>query len=143
MKTAVIVNATRALAQAKVTKMASADKAKAIRAFKALKDESGDFDELLKEAQERLKPDGFDELNRKKQEGKLSENEQAEYNAMLAKYQEEVNLTLDEESRKDRELEFERLSAEAFDALVDSNDFTLIQIAAIEEALCGGEGKEE
>lgn len=136
MITMTAVSACRALAQAKVTKMTSADKAKAIRAFKALKDAANDFDELLKEAQERLCPDGFDDLNRKAQEGKLTESEQAEYKAMLAKYQEEVNLTLDEESRKERELTFERLSAEAFDALVDSNDFTLIQIAAIEEALC-------
>jgi len=137
MKTKVVVNACRALAQARVTKMTSADKAKAIRAFKALKGAASDFDDLLKEAQERLKPEGFDDLNRKAQEGKLSNSERAEYNAMLEMYQEEVNLTLDDESRKEREVEFERLSAEAFNALVDSNDFTLAQIAAVEEALCG------
>lgn len=133
MRTPVIVNACNILASAKLGKMTAPDKAKVVKAFRALKDAAKPFNDLLESAREKLKPEGWDEL--RERADKLTAAEQAEMEAMFHKYTRAVDLTVREEQEREHDVEFERLSAEAFEALSGANDWTVAQVELLESVL--------
>lgn len=138
MKLEIIVAAANILNSAKINKLSASDRVKMVKIYQALKKESEDFNSLLDEAQKRLKPDGFDGLNNKSQQGTISEAEKKEYDKKLYEYQQLVNQVVQDEVTKDIEITFDKLNEDGFYTLIESNgDLTLSQINLLQQVIVG------
>lgn len=142
MKTIDIVKAYRIINDAKLTKMEDADKFKVIKATRQLKPVAASFDEFVKEAQERLKPDGWDDMQKKARKWQedgdkstLAVEERREINRYFTDYNAKVEECVKEEAEKEHELTYERLSEEAFGKFVASNDYDVRTIIELENIL--------
>ena len=137
MKLGDMVFAFRLLNGAKLSKMDDADKFKVIKATRAFRTTAKEFDDFLKDAQEKLKPENFEEMQESAKNMKdLSEEDKARLNAFFSDYQKKIELCIEEETKKEVETVFEKLSEDAFAKLVSSNDFTVNDIMVLQDALC-------
>lgn len=125
----------RILNNAKFGKMKDGDKFNAVKIMKELKPVATSYDDFLKDAAEKLKPEGSEEIQGKIQSGeKLSSDEQKEWD----KYNQNVAKCVQDELAKELELDFVALSEEGFKGLLASNDFTMGEVLALDEVI-GGE----
>ncbi|MDE7440641.1 MAG: hypothetical protein K2M69_00535 [Muribaculaceae bacterium] len=130
-----IVTAYRLLNNAKLSKMEDAEKFAVIKIARKLRKASADFDELVKDAQERLKPDNFDIIASKMQANKELTPEES---AAVEKYNRDITACVREELEKEVEPDFEPISEEAFGRLIASNDFSTAEVIAIDDVICSG-----
>lgn len=155
MKVIDIINAYNVLNAAKLNKLADADKFTVIRAMRALKPIHTDYEEAVKDAQERLKPEDFDALQKRaadwnathkdKQLKDLTPEERTTLEGINAAYRDyttKVEECIRDIAEKEKELDYTRLTEEAFGKLLESNpDWTMQQILAVADVL-EEEGKE-
>lgn len=127
-----IVTAHRLINTAKLGKMEDAEKYAIIKVARHIKKVGTDFDDFLKDAQEKLKPEGFDRIVGKLQgKEKLTDAEQEAFN----KYNKDVSECLRDELEKEVELDFEPLSEETVGRFIASNDFSMGEIFAIVDVI--------
>ena len=143
MKTLDIISVYKVLNEAKLSKMDDSDKFKVIKAVRALRSIANDFEELVKDVQEKLKDESFEEMQEKakkwQEEGEktsISVEERKSINQYFNDYSNKVDKCLKEEGEKDNELTFEKLTDEAFDKLTASNDWNVKTIIQVQDALC-------
>lgn len=143
-----VLAAYNVLSTAKYNKLEDADKIKVWKIARALKPIATKFDDDSKDAAEKMKFDGFDELLQKAQEyertirntEKDSEGRAAEYGKFVGEfnaYQKLVNDAVKEFANKEVEVEFEKLSEDAFGKLMASNEWTIEQTIMIGSVICG------
>lgn len=149
MKTIDIVNAYNVLNAAKLAKMQDTDKFTVIRAMRALKPIYTGYEDAVKDAQERLKPEGFDDLQRRAadwnathKDKKLTDLTPEErttldgINAAYRDYTTKVEECIRDLAETERELTHTRLTQDAFGKLLESNpDWTMQQILAVADVL--------
>lgn len=149
MKTIDIVNAYNVLNAAKLAKMQDTDKFTVIRAMRALKPIQTDYEAAVRDAQERLKPEDFDDLQRRAAEWNeahkgqkltdLTPEERATLegiNAAYRDYTEKVEQCVRDLAETERELTYTRLTEEALGKLLESNpDWTMKEILAVADVL--------
>ena len=127
-----IVTAFRLVNNARLGKMETAERYALIKAIRQLKKVATEFDEMLKDAQDKLKTDGIEAIAAKMQLQKvLTIEENVEFN----RYNKSISDCLKDELTKDIELTFEPLSETALDHLIESNDFSASEIILIEDML--------
>lgn len=131
-RTESIVAAFRIINNAKISKMEDAEKFALIKAVRHLKKVNNEFDEFLKDAQNRLKPEGFDAIAAKYQN---KEELTAEENAILSKYNTDVSECVKEELEKDVELPFTPLSEESLGRFIASNDFSVSEVLMVSDVI--------
>ena len=149
MKTIDIVNAYNVLNAAKLAKMQDTDKFTVIRAMRALKPIQTDYEAAVRDAQERLKPEDFDDLQKKAadwnathKDKKLTDLTPEErttldgINAAYRDYTEKVEECVRDLAETERELTYTRLSEEALGKLLESNpDWKMQEILAVADVL--------
>ena len=142
MKTKQVVEVYNTLSSAKLSKMEDKDKFLVIKAMRQLKPISTAYEEFVKDAQEKLKGDDFEDIQKKAQKWQeerentsLSLEERREINTYLNGYNNKVVECLKEEVEKDNELNYEKISEDAFGKLVSSNDFDVKTIMNLQDAL--------
>lgn len=124
-------------------KMERPVKIKAFKAYRAIKEGAAVYDDSVKDASEKFKPEGFDDLLRKVQGGATVEDAR-QFNEVSKKYNEDVDKATKALGDAVIEPKFEKLSEDELFALVDSNDkLTAEQISRLEEVLCKQEEKEK
>ena len=148
IKTEKVLAAHRVLSASKYQKLSDDDKIKVFKICVALKPIAKKFEEDSKDAAEKLKPcEDHDQKLQQAQEyervtrdpkGDASTLEMgaAEYNdfiKLMQKYGKLVNEAMKEESEKEVEVEFEKISQEAFIKLMNSNDWTFTEAEAVGE----------
>lgn len=127
-----IVTAFRLINNAKLTKMETAERFALIKAMRQLKKVATEFDDFLKDAQDKLKPENFDTIMEKYQsKQELTSEEIVAFN----KYNKNVSDCLKDELDKEIELTFEPLTEESLGRLIESNDYTVNDIMVIEDVL--------
>lgn len=142
MKTIDIVSAYRIINSAKLTKMDDADKFKTIKAIRAIKPIVESFNSFVSDARERLKPENFDAMQKKasqwQEEGEnttLTMEERRQLNLYFSEYNKKVEECVKEESEKEHELGYERLSEEAFGKFMASNDWDVRTALMLEDIM--------
>lgn len=142
MKTKQVVEVYNTLNSAKLSKMDDKDKFLVIKAMRQLKPVFTAYEEFVKDAQEKLKGDDFEDVQTKarkwQEEGEntsLTIEERRNINIYLNDYSNKVNECLKEEVEKDNELTYEKISEEAFGKLIASNDFDVKTIMNLQDAL--------
>lgn len=130
------------LNDSKLTKMEDKDKFIVIKAVRKFKPIAADFDDFQKDAQEKLKGENFEEMQKKAQQWQkdgdkttLTEDERREINKFFNEYYKKLEECLKEETEKKHELEYEKLSEDAFGKFISSNDFKVDDIIKIQEVM--------
>lgn len=149
-KTEKVLAAYHLLGSAKYGKLSDEDKIKVWKIARALKPIATKYDEDMKDAAEKLKPEGFDENLRKASEyERVTKDKEADASKLemgaaefgdfikeLQKYNRLVNDAVREFADKEVELTFDTLSEEAFGKLMASNDWTVEQAETAGDTVC-------
>lgn len=143
MKTSTIIEVYQLLNNAKLTKMESKEKFQVIRIMRAMKPVAEEWDSFVKTMDEKLRGENHDVMLAKAQqwqkEGEkttLSLDERMAVNEYFGKLDRERRELIASEQSKEVNTLFDKLTEEAFERLVDSNDFVVGQILALQEAIC-------
>ena len=139
MKVKKIVAAYKVLGEAKVTKLEESEVIKIIKARKVMRPIAEEFEAILKDAQEKFKPECWDYVQEKlaqwQQEGEkttLSEEEIIAINKTLSGYQSAIDKAVKSELDKEIEIEIEKLSDGSDIKLMSANDWTPNQLDLID-----------
>lgn len=143
LKKASIIAAEASLSGAKLTNMTFAEKKPIILIAHKFKEVKEDFEKLVKDVEDKLKGDSHDQMVEKltkwQQDGeksKLTNEEKAEINRYINKFNAERNSILNEELEKEVEgLEFEQITEEVFGKFLDGNDLTIKDILVLQETI--------
>lgn len=143
MKTSTIIEVYQLLNTAKLTKMESKEKFQVIKIMRAMKPVAEEWDSFVKTIDEKLKGEHHEDMLAKAQqwqkEGEkttLSLDERMAVNEYFGKFDKERRELIASERSKEVDVLFDKLTEEAFERLVDSNDFNVGQIIALQEAIC-------
>lgn len=126
------VVAYRILSNAKIGKMKDGDKFNSVKIMKELKPVATAYDDFIKDAAEKLKPEGIEEIQRKVQG---NEKLTAEEQKLWDKYNADVAKCVQDELAKEVEFSFQPMSEEGFKGLLASNDLNLAEIMALDEVI--------
>lgn len=137
-----IVSAYKMLGEAKVTKLEESEVIKVVKNRKAMRQVAEDYEAFLKDAQEKFKPDNWDDTQAKVQqwqkEGEnttLSEEERIEINKALMDYQNSISKAVNDELEKEVEVSIETLKEESATKLLTENAWELKKLDEIEIVL--------
>lgn len=144
MEMYLISTAYQVINSAKLTKMEDADKFKVIKAIRAMKPHVKAFEDLVKDAREKLKGDEHEMMAKRAQQWQeegsattLTDEERMELNKYTTEYDKKVDECVREEAEKDIDLSFDKLSEDAFGKFIASNDFDVKTIMLLQDALMG------
>lgn len=133
-----IVIAYNSLKGAKLTRLDTSEKFTAIKAMRVLKPVAASLQGFIEDAREKLRPEGFDIIERKASAfDSLSDEEKREVNAAINTYNADVARCISEEASKEHTLDFEPMTEETFGRLLDSNDLDMSTILVLQDVLCG------
>lgn len=105
-----------------------------LRAANALKPTATGYEDFVKDAQERLKPEGFDRIAAKYQE---REELTAKEQAAVEKYNKDVSDCVEAELDKPVEVDFDPVGDDGLYALAAANEvLTLEAVALMQEVFC-------
>lgn len=142
MKVKKIVAAYKVLGEAKVTKLEESEVIKIIKARKVMRPIAEEFEAILKDAQEKFKPECWDDVQAKvlqwQQEGEnttLTDAEKKGINKALIDYQNSINKVLNEEQEREVEINIETLKEESATKLIVENGWELKKLEEIEVVL--------
>lgn len=137
LKTIEAVNAYNTVKDAKLTKMEEGEQFSLILIMRSLKKAASDYGDFVKDAQEKLKPENFSDLQeRAGRFPSLSDEEKIQTNRELQAYNEKVEKCVRPESEKQVEIDIEPLSREGFGRFMKSNDFTAETALTLYDILC-------
>lgn len=143
MKTSTIIEVYQLLNSAKLTKMESKEKFQVIKIMRAMKPVAEEWDSFVKTIDEKLKGENHEEILAKAQQWQkegdkttLSLDERMAVNEYFSKFDHERRQLVASEQSKEVNIIFDKMTEEAFERLVDSNDFNVGQILALQEAIC-------
>lgn len=143
IKTDALLKVFNVLNGAKYGKMDDADKIRVFKIVRKLKPIAEAFEDESKDAAEKLKFEGFDTLLEKvkeyeakvKKEGEELPMTAEEYNKFISdfkNYNKLVGEAIKEFAERENELDFDGITEDAFNKLMNSNDWTFGQAAALE-----------
>lgn len=146
MKVKDLIFASPVLSKAKLTRMDDLDKFNVIKAVRAIRIVTHEYDELVKDAQEKFKGENHDEMvlkaevwNVKHSSGApIPPEERADFdelNGYFSEYNRLMNKFRSDEAEKEVSCDYPRLTEDAFGSLVSSNDFTVEEILSIQTVL--------
>lgn len=137
-----IVSAYNVLGEAKVSKLEESEVIKVVKTRKAMRPIADDYEAFLKDCQEKFKPEGWDEIQKKlqqwQQEGEnttLTEAERIELNKAVIGYQKKIDAALKDELKREVELNIEPLKEESATKLLLENGWELKKLDEIEVVL--------
>lgn len=150
LKTATINDVYTLLDSAKYTKMEAADRRALVKAMHPLKKVSTDFTDFREDAIKRLRPENYEEVDRlvgefnglsaEARTAAVTDPKYASAIKAFNAFQTDISECLREEIAKEQELEYEPLTAEAIDRLLDSNEgWTVGQAMLVEDVLGSNE----
>lgn len=123
-----VVSAYKVLGDAKVVKLEESEVIKVVKARKAMRPIADDYDAFLKDCQEKFKPEGWNEIQKKlqqwQQEGEnttLTEAERIELNKAVIGYQKKIDAVLKDELKREVELNIEPLKEESATKMLVEN----------------------
>lgn len=134
-----VVDCYNTFEKSKVNKLEESEKIKILKARKVMRPIHDDYEAFLKDVQEVMKPEGWDELQKKvqqwQQEGEkttLTEEERIEINKTLVEYSKKVDNAIKDELTKEVEINIEKLKENSDIKLLEENDWEIGKLDLIE-----------
>lgn len=138
VKTADAVSAYNSIKALKIGKLPKEEQFKVLRAARILKPIAAGFEDFVKDAQERLKPDDFADIADKSQRfAELTDEEKIAVNKAAAAYQRDVDECVRPEFESEKEVAwFEPLSEDSFAQIASENESVDVQtLLALQDIL--------
>lgn len=136
MKLKQLFTAYKTLGEAKVTKLEPSEVLKIVKARKAMRPHAESYEAFLKDCQEKLKPDMWDEIQAKAQKwDELSDLEKKGVNTVLTEYHSKINEAVLEELEKEVELTVEKLNEDSITKILQENGLELKKLDELEVML--------
>lgn len=136
MKLKEIVSTYKLLGEAKVMNLTEEEVLTIVIARKQMRRLAIDYDEYLKDVQDKFRPDNFEELAMKAQNwDELSKEEQQEINLQLKVYERKVNSIVKDELNKEVEINLEPLSEACLAKLIKMNGWSINKIDELSAVL--------
>lgn len=142
LKTSEIVSVYAILKDAKLTKMESNDKFKVLKAMRVMQPIADEWDSFIANVDKKLQKENHEEIIEKAKkwnsEGEnttLTNEEKIEINKYLFEFEQEKKSCLKDELEKEVELSFDKINESAFEKLIDSNDWEVIKMLALESVI--------
>lgn len=133
MKLEKLVIAYKMLDDAKIKTMDDKDAIKIIKNRKAMRPYVESYDALLKDAQEKFKPDNFEELQEKAGKWKeLSDEERKTVNESFKAYQERVDAACKPELDKEVDITLDKLSEDGALKLAKENEWPMNKLDTLD-----------
>lgn len=133
MKLEKLVIAYKMLDDAKIKTMDDKDAIKIIKNRKAMRPYVESYDALLKDAQEKFKPDNFEELQEKAGKWKeLSDEERKTVNESFKAYQERVDAACKPELDKEVDITLDKLSEDGVLKLAKENEWPMNKLDTLD-----------
>lgn len=137
-----VVECYKTLGDAKVTKLEEAEVVKVVKNRKAIRKFADEYDAFLKDVQEKMKPEHWDDVQQKvqqwQQEGEnttLTELERKGINTALVEYTRKVDSAISEELKREVEIDIEALKSESATKLLTENGWEVKKLDEIEIVL--------
>lgn len=132
MKVKEIVSAYKTLGEAKVNNLEESEIIKILKARKAMRFIAEDFNEFLKEVQDKFKPENFEEIQFKLQNwAELSDEDKVKMTNILKEYESKINTVVKDELEKEIELELEKLNENSIGKLLKNNEWPIQKLDEI------------
>lgn len=126
MKLKEIVDAYKALGEAKVHNLEESEILKIVKARKVMRQYAEEYDTFLKDCQEKFKPENFDEIQSKIQKwDELTNEEKVSINKVLIAYQQSINNAVVEELEKIIDITFDKLNEDTISKLLKNNEWPI------------------
>ena len=133
MKLEKLVIAYKMLGDAKIKTMDDKDAIKIIKNRKSMRPHVESYDALLKDAQEKFKPDNFEELQEKAGKWKeLSAEERKIVNESFKAYQEKVDAVCNPELDKEVDITLDKLSEDGALKLAKENEWPMNKLDTLD-----------
>lgn len=136
MKTTVkkIAEAYAVLGKLKMNTADEQETMKALKMRKAMRRIAEDYESFLKDAQDKFKPEGFDDKVSKAQASwkEMSEEERMSVNRMVHDYNKKVESSVSQEAEKEIDMEIEAFSEETIVKVMRENNMTFSEISPID-----------
>lgn len=131
-----IVDAYKALGEAKVTKLEEAEVIKVIKARKAMRPIAEEYDEFFKDCQEKFKPEDWDNIqNDLQQWQKLTEARRIELDIVLSGYKKKIDEAVKDELERETELNIATLKEESATKILVENGWSVGKLDEIDIVL--------
>lgn len=136
MKLKEIVSTYKLLGEAKVMNLSEEEVLAIVIARKKMRNLVLEYDEYLKDVQDKFRPDNFDELVTKAQNwDELSKEDQQSISLQLKEYEKKVNNIVKDELNKIIELDIQPLSEECLAKLIKMNGWSINKIDELSAVL--------
>ena len=136
MKLKEIVNTYNLLGEAKVMNLNEQEVLSIVIARKKMRKIVIEYNDYLKDVQDKVRPDNFDELVTKFQNwDSLAKEEQKEINIQIKAYEAKVNSLIKDELNKEIDIEIEPLSEECLAKLIKMNGWSMNKIDELSAVL--------
>lgn len=129
----------KALGEAKVTKLDEKDVVKIVKNRRAMRQYAEDYEAFLKDAQDKFKPENWDDVQKKLQQWQnegnkttLSDEDKITVNKALNEYQKKIESAIKEEGEKEIELNLETLSEDSSTKILVENGWKVEELDKIE-----------
>lgn len=131
-----IVDAYKALGEAKVTKLEESEVIKVIKARKAMRPIAEEYDEFFKDCQEKFKPESWDSIQKDLQQWqKLTEARRIELDIILRAYQKKIDEAVKDELEREAELNIATLKEESATKILVENGWSVGKLDEIDIVL--------
>lgn len=134
-----VVEAYRALGDAKVTKLDNGEVLKVVKGRKVMRAVAEDYEAFLKDVTEKMKPEGWDELvadaRKWEQEGEkttIGEARRKEVNRALVDYQMKVDAAVKGELEREVEVDIEKLTEDSLTKILVENGWEVKKLDELE-----------
>lgn len=139
IKTADAVSVYNILKGLKISKLKKEEQFAVLRSARALKPIAMAFEDFVKDAQERLKPENFAKMEERRERfGELTDDEKRELNMFYMNYQKDIDDCIRPELESEKEIDsFAPLSEEALSGIASANENLDVQTLMLIEDVCG------
>lgn len=132
MKVKEIVSAYKALGEAKVNNLEESEIIKILKSRKTMRSIAEEFNEFLKEVQDKFKPENFEEIQFKLQNwSEVSDEDKIKITNIIKEYEAKINSAIKDELEKEIELELEKLNENSISKLLKNNEWPIQKLDEI------------
>lgn len=132
MKLKELVIAYRTLDEAKISTLNDDDAIKILKNRRSMRNHVESYNSMLKDAQEKFKPEGFDEVMSKYINiNSLSDDEKKSVNDVISSYQKKVNSACTPELQKEIDIQIEKISEDGTVKIAKENGWPIAKLDLI------------
>lgn len=129
MKIKEAVSLYKILGEAKVSNLEESEIIKIVKVRKVLRSVVEEYEAFFKDAQDKFKPNDFEEVQNKIQRwNELTDEEKIAVNKSIKLYEAKINATVNEEAERELDIKVDKLTDDSITKLLKQNDWSISKL---------------